>query len=334
MCCGIEGNYVFETACRTEYVNAMTTALISHCDCLSHVTPPDHPECVDRLRAVLGALEAEEFLYLVRENAPLVEDAQLLRVHPQSHIDGLVARVPQQSFAVIDGDTFMCPGSLTAARRAAGALVRAVDMVMGGEVGNAFCAVRPPGHHAEYNEAMGFCFFGNVVVGARHALEAHGLSRVAVVDFDVHHGNGTQNLVWDDARIFFGSSQQMPLFPGSGDASERGAHGQIVNVPLAAGAGGVEFRAALERHIFPALVAHAPEMIFISAGFDAHARDPLANLGLTEADFAWATGRICDIAWAHSAGRVVSTLEGGYDLRALAASAAAHVRVLMERANG
>ncbi len=312
----------------------MTTALISHADCLDHVTPPYHPECVDRLRAVQAALEAEEFLYLVREDAPMATDEQLLRAHPQSHIDGLAALVPDRGQVAIDADTFLAPGSLNAARRAAGAVVRAVDLVMGGHVRNGFCAVRPPGHHAEPAQAMGFCLFGNVVVGARHALEAHGLSRVAVVDFDVHHGNGTQALVWDDARIFFGSTHQMPLYPGSGGRGESGAHGQIVNAPLAAGDGGAAFRAIMEQEILPALDAHAPELIFISAGFDAHARDPLANLDLTEADFAWATGRICDIAWAHSEGRVVSTLEGGYDLRALAASAAAHVRVLMERANG
>ena len=207
-------------------------------------------------------------------------------------------------------------------------------MVMGGEVANAFCAVRPPGHHAETATAMGFCFFGNVVIGARHALEAHGLDRVAIVDFDVHHGNGTQDLVWDDARIFFASTQQMPLYPGSGAAEERGAHGQIVNVPLPPGASGQVFRAGMLGRVLPALEAFAPQMIFVSAGFDAHARDPLANLNLTEADYAWVTGRLCDVADRVCQGRIVSTLEGGYDLAALAASAAAHVRVLMERGYG
>ncbi|MCB1403508.1 MAG: histone deacetylase family protein, partial [Rhodobacteraceae bacterium] len=197
-----------------------------------------------------------------------------------------------------------------------------------------FCAVRPPGHHAETETPMGFCLLGNAVIGARHALEAHGLARVAIVDFDVHHGNGTQDLVWNDARILFASTQQMPLYPGTGAASERGAHGQIVNVPLPPGAGGAEFRAAFGAKVLPALEAHAPELVVISAGFDAHHRDPLANLNLREADFAWATAEICALADRHAAGRVVSTLEGGYDLGALAASVAAHVRVLMERGHG
>jgi acetoin utilization deacetylase AcuC-like enzyme len=282
----------------------------------------------------MAALEAEEFAYLVRVEAPLALDAQIARAHPPAYIAALAARSPAAGFAPLDADTTMCPGTLTAARRAAGAVVQAVDMVMAGEVGNAFCAVRPPGHHAERATAMGFCFFGNAVIGARHALEAHGLSRVAIVDFDVHHGNGTQDLVWDDPRILFASTHQMPLYPGSGAAEETGAHGQVVNAPLPPGAGGGVFRAAMLAKVLPAVEAHAPELILISAGFDAHSRDPLANLNLTEADFAWVTERLCDIADAHARGRVVSTLEGGYDLSALAASVAAHVRVLMERGHG
>jgi acetoin utilization deacetylase AcuC-like enzyme len=312
----------------------MTTALITHSDCLRHVNPPGHPERVERLQAILGALEAEEFAYLVRVEAPLAEDAELLRAHPASHLAALEARLPAQSFAALDADTFLCPGSLTAARRAAGAVVRGVDMVMAGEVRNAFCAVRPPGHHAETATPMGFCLFGNAVVGARHALEAHGLARVAIIDFDVHHGNGTQDLVWDDARILFASTHQMPLYPGSGAADECGAHGQVVNAPLPPGATGAVFRAALLARVLPALEAHAPEMILVSAGFDAHARDPLANLNLGEDDYAWVTARLCELADRLCGGRIVSTLEGGYDLSALAASAAAHVRVLMERGHG
>jgi acetoin utilization deacetylase AcuC-like enzyme len=312
----------------------MKTALLTHPDCLGHVNPPGHPEAVDRLRAIQAALEAEEFAYLVRHEAPLAEDAHILRAHPEAHLRRVVAMAPERDHVAIDADTFMGPGSLAAARRAAGAVVAAVDMVMAGEVRNAFCAVRPPGHHAETATAMGFCLFGNVVIGARHALEAHGLRRVAILDFDVHHGNGTQDLVWNDARILFASSQQMPLYPGTGARTERGAHRQIVNAPLPPGAGGAEFREEMEARLLPAIEAHEPEMIFISAGFDAHARDPLANLNLVEADFAWATHRVCDIADACCDGRVVSTLEGGYDLAALAASAAAHVRVLMERGNG
>jgi acetoin utilization deacetylase AcuC-like enzyme len=312
----------------------MTTALISHPDCLLHVNPPGHPERVERLKAVLSVLEAEEFAYLVRVDAPLAEDAQLLRAHPAAHLAILAGRVPNEGFAAIDGDTFLSPGTLAAARRGAGALVEAVDMVLGGEVRNAFCAIRPPGHHAETRTAMGFCYFGNVVVGARHALDAHGLERVAIVDFDVHHGNGTQDLVWEDKRILFCSTQQIPLYPGTGNADETGAFGQIVNVPLPPGSGGPAFRAGFLGRVLPAIDDFAPELILISAGFDAHARDPLANLNLTEADFAWATARLCDLADKHCQGRVVSTLEGGYDLGSLASSAAAHVRVLMERGNG
>ena len=312
----------------------MTTALLSHPDCLAHVNPPGHPERVERLQAILAALEAEEFAYLVRVDAPLADDAQILRVHPIEYLAAITARVPSMGFAAIDADTFLCPGSLNAARRAAGAVVAAVDMVMAREVRNAFCAVRPPGHHAETETAMGFCLFGSVVIGARHALEAHGLERVAIVDFDVHHGNGTQDLVWDDARILFASTHQMPLYPGTGAAAEHGAHGQIVNVPLPPGASGGVFRAGILRRVLPALEEHRPQLILISAGFDAHARDPLANLQLTEPDYAWATAELCALADRVCDGRIVSTLEGGYDLSALAASVAAHIRVLMERGHG
>lgn len=312
----------------------MTTALITHGDCLGHVNPPGHPEQVDRLRRVLAALEGEEFAYLVRVAAPLAEDEQILRVHDPAYLADLIARDPLKGYSVVDGDTFLGPGSLLAARRGAGAVVLGVDMVLGGEVQNAFCAIRPPGHHAETALSMGFCFFGNVAIGALHALEAHGLSRVGIIDFDVHHGNGTQDLLWNEPRIFFGSSQQMPLFPGTGGSDEVGAHGQICNMPLPAGASGQVFRAGMLAKILPALDAFKPELILVSAGFDAHARDPLANLNLTEADFAWVTERLCDIADRHCAGRIVSTLEGGYDLAALSASAAAHVRVLMERGYG
>ncbi len=308
----------------------MSTAIVTHPDCLDHVTPPGHPEAIDRLRAVLAILEAEEFSYLCRIEAPLAEDEHILRAHPRSYLDMIESRSPQQGFATLDADTFLSPGSVRAARRAAGAVVRAVDMVLTGEMTNAFCAVRPPGHHAEKETPMGFCLFGTIAIGALHALEAHGLSRIAIMDFDVHHGNGTQALLWDEGRVLFASTQQMPLFPGTGSRHEKGAHGQIINVPLPPGAEGPEFRAAVERDILPAIDAQAPELIMISAGFDAHARDPLANLNLTEADYAWVTRELCLLAKKHCEGRVVSTLEGGYDLRALAASVAAHVRVLME----
>ncbi len=309
----------------------MSTALISHPACFDHVTPPGHPERVDRLRAVEAALAGDAFLMLTRVEAPRAEDAQLLRAHPQAHLAKLSAAEPAEGWASLDPDTHMSPGTLEAARRAAGACVLAVDMVMGGEVANAFCAVRPPGHHAEAMRAMGFCFYNTAAVGALHAVEAHGLSRVAIVDFDVHHGNGSQDIFAADGRVLYASSHEWPLYPGSGAADETGV-GNIFNVPLRGGTGGAEFRAAYERVILPALDRFAPELLIVSAGFDAHARDPLATLQLGEADFAWITGRLCDVADAHCRGRVVSTLEGGYDLEGLARSTAAHVRVLMERA--
>ena len=309
----------------------MTTALYTHPDCLSHVTPPGHPEQVARLEVILEALSTPEFDALDRHEAEIAGDDVLLRVHPQAHLEAIRSAAPTGGFRSLDPDTHMSPGSLNAALRAAGAQVQAVEAAVRGNVRNAFCAVRPPGHHAETQTPMGFCLFGNVVVGARHALDALGLSRVAIMDFDVHHGNGTQDLVWDDARILFTSTHQSPLYPGTGLAHERGAHDNILNVPLAPLSDGAVFRKAMQRQILPTIDAFAPEMIFISAGFDAHAADPLANLNLVEEDFVWATQAICDLADAHCAGRVVSTLEGGYDLPALAASVAAHVRVLMER---
>jgi acetoin utilization deacetylase AcuC-like enzyme len=251
-------------------------------------------------------------------------------VHPETYFDRIKASTPDEGWAMLDGDTHMSTGSFDAALRGAGANIKAVDLVMSGDVDNAFCAVRPPGHHAETATAMGFCFFGNVVVGAKHALEQHGLSRVAIVDFDVHHGNGTQDLVWNDNRIFFASTHQIPLFPGSGSVAEVGGSGNILNIPLAPNSGGVELRSAFEHSIIPALYAQKPEMIFISAGFDAHYADPLANLNFDETDFAWATKLLKTVANEVCKGRLVSTLEGGYDLEALAASTAAHVKVLME----
>jgi len=302
----------------------MTTALVTHPDCLDHITPDGHPERVDRLLAVNAALED---LDLRRVEAPMGEDKAILRAHPQSHID----RINTAGVGALDPDTFMSEGSLAAAYRGVGAVVKAVDMVMGGEVANAFCAIRPPGHHAEREKPMGFCLFGNIAIAAKHALEVHGLSRVAIMDFDVHHGNGTQDLVWDEARILFASTHQMPLFPGTGAPHERGAHNNVLNVPLAPNTGGTEFRAAMETQVIPAIDAFKPELILISAGFDAHKNDPLANLNWVEDDFIWATDRLCDLADKHCDGKVVSTLEGGYDLEGLAASCAAHVETLMER---
>ncbi|WP_282096035.1 histone deacetylase family protein [Epibacterium ulvae] len=305
----------------------MTTALITHADCLQHVTPDGHPERVARLEHVLHALEG---LDLQRVTAPMAAEDDLLRLHPKDYVDGIRAAAPQAGFAQVDGDTFLSPGSVAAAYRAAGAAIRAVDLVLGGDVQNAFAAVRPPGHHAETDTAMGFCFFGNAALAAKHALEHHGLKRVAVVDFDVHHGNGTQDLLWDEARALVITSQQMPLWPGSGKPEEDGAHGQIMNIPLAPESGGSEMRAAYQAQAFPRLQAFNPELIIISAGFDAHQDDPLANLNWSTDDFGWLTAELCTLAREICSGRIVSTLEGGYDLNALAAATKAHVEELIK----
>jgi acetoin utilization deacetylase AcuC-like enzyme len=306
----------------------MVTALITHKACYDHVTPQGHPEQVARLDAVLGALDGMD---LLRVDAPLAADDDLLRAHPKAHIATIKAAAPSEGWRSLDADTHMSVGTLEAAYRAAGGVVKAVDLVMAGDAGNAFAAVRPPGHHAERETAMGFCFFGSVAVAAKHALEFHWLKRVAILDFDVHHGNGTQDLVEDDARILFCSSHQMPLFPGTGAAHETGV-GNVVNVPLPDGCGSATFRAAWEREVFPRVDAFKPELLLISAGFDAHADDPLAGMMLREDDFAWITGKLCDLADKHCSGRVVSALEGGYDLEALGRTARAHVDVLKERA--
>lgn len=305
----------------------MSTALMTHKACYDHVTPPGHPEQVARLDAVLGALTNMD---LVRINAPLAAEDDLLRCHSKAHLEAIADAVPSEGWRSLDADTHMSVGTLEAAYRAAGGAVRAVDMVMGGEVANAFVAMRPPGHHAERETAMGFCFFGNIAVAAKHALEFHGLKRVAIVDFDVHHGNGTQDLVEEDDRILFVSSHQMPLWPGTGATHETGV-GNVLNVPLPEGCGSALFRKTYERDVFPRVDAFKPELLLISAGFDAHADDPLAGLEFQDEDFAWVTQRLCDLADVHCGGRVVSALEGGYDLEALGRSAAAHVKVLKER---
>ena len=305
----------------------MATVVITHDECLGHVTPPGHPEQVARLNAVREALAG---LDVTTVKAPLAAEDDLLRVHPKSHVDAIKAAAPTEGWRSLDTDTHMSAGTLAAAYRAAGAAVKAVDLVMSGEAGNVFCATRPPGHHAERETAMGFCFFGNVAIAAKYALDHHGLKRVAILDFDVHHGNGTQDLVEEDARILFCSSHQSPLYPGTGAAHETGV-GNVVNVPLPDGTGSAAFRAAWERQVLPRVDAFKPELIFISAGFDAHRADPLAGMLLETADFAWVTQAICDLADRHCQGRVVSALEGGYDLAALGESAAAHVAVLEER---
>src|SRR5216683_6565293 len=306
----------------------MTTLLYTHPACLEHDPGRHHPESAARLRAVLDALADPEFDRLERREAPEATLEDLLRVHPRRHVEHILSAVPRSGYVGIDADTIMSPESGRAALRAAGAVVAAVDAVVAGEADNAFCAVRPPGHHAEPGRAMGFCLFNNVAIGALRAHEAHGLARVAVIDFDVHHGNGTQARFADDASLFYASTHQFPLYPGTGRASETGV-GNIVNVPLAPLAGSQQFRLGISREILPALDAFRPEMVLISAGFDAHRSDPLAQLLLDEFDYAWVTEELLGIARRHAGGRVVSTLEGGYDLAALGASAAAHTRALM-----
>ena len=306
----------------------MTTLLYTHPACLEHDPGDYHPESPARLRAVLEALDAPEFARLERREAPEAEIDAIARVHPRPFVERMLAAVPSSGHVGIDADTVLSPQSGRAALRAAGAVIAAVDAVVAGEADNAFCAVRPPGHHAEPGRAMGFCLFNNVAIGALQARAAHGLARVAVIDFDVHHGNGTQACFAEDRGLFYASTHQFPLYPGTGRASETGV-GNIVNVPLPPSAGSRQFRLGVSREILPALDAFRPEMVLISAGFDAHKKDPLAQLLLDEGDYTWITGELLEIARRHAGGRVVSTLEGGYDLAALGASAAAHVGALM-----
>ncbi len=307
----------------------MTTLLLTHSACLEHDAGDYHPERPDRLRAVLRALEAEEFAELRRAEAPLATPDQLALAHPAGYVAAILGIRPGPRERVqLDGDTAMNHASAEAAQRAAGAAVAAVDAVCGGTARRAFCATRPPGHHAEPSRPMGFCLFANAVVAARHAQRAHGIGRVAILDFDVHHGNGTQACVEDDPTIFYASSHQWPLYPGTGHPKERGA-GNVCNAILPPGSDGAAFRAAWRDMLLPALRAFAPDLVVVSAGFDAHADDPLAQLGVDEADYAWLTERICEVAERHCGGRLVSLLEGGYDLDALANSTAAHVRSLM-----
>ena len=312
----------------------MSTLLVSHESCLDHLVPEGHPEHPGRLKAVLAALDAPEFSGLLRQTAPRASREDLLRVHSQMHVTAILdqyAKVAEEKGRVrIDADTGMTPGSAEAALHAAGAVIHAVDEVVGGKVRNAFCAVRPPGHHAERERAMGFCLFNSVAVGVAHAREKCGIGRIAVIDFDVHHGNGTQDIFFDDAQTLYVSTHQSPLYPGSGFPNETGAAHNILNVPLPSGAGGEHLRAAMTGQILPALDDFKPQLLFISAGFDAHRLDPLAGLAFEEADYAWATAELCGVAARHAGSRIVSSLEGGYDLGALARSASAHVRVLME----
>ncbi len=304
----------------------MQTAFISHPLCLKHDMGAHHPECPTRLHAIEDQLIASGlYSYLQHHDAPEVTREQLLRVHDGAYLDSVAAAAPSEGIISLDGDTFMNPYTYPAALRAAGATVMAVDLVMAGKVENAFCNVRPPGHHAERGEAMGFCIFNNVAVGAAHALAAHGLSRVAILDFDVHHGNGTEDIFTDEQRVMLCSTFQHPFYPYSG-ADTHKPH--IINVPLAAGSDGTTFRKAVTDRWLPALDGFEPELVFISAGFDAHREDDMSSIGLLEADYIWVTEQIKRIAEHHAHARIVSVLEGGYELHALGRSAAAHIKVL------
>jgi acetoin utilization deacetylase AcuC-like enzyme len=307
----------------------MSTLLISHPACLEHVTPRGHPERAERLRAVEQALEAEKFQTLVRVQAPRATLETVALCHPMDYIEQIRDATPTEGIEHLDADTSMSPGSFEAALRAAGGAVFAVDEVVAKKARNCFVATRPPGHHAETARPMGFCFFDNAAIAARHARQRHGIGRAAIIDFDVHHGNGSQEIFWDDQSVMYCSTHQMPLFPGTGAVGESGEHDTIVNAPLRPGDGRDAFRDAFESRVLPRLADFRPELVVISAGFDAHMRDPLANINLDESDFVWATQKIMDIADRFADGRIVSVLEGGYDLQALGNSVAAHVTTLM-----
>ncbi len=308
----------------------MTTRFYTHEACLAHDTGPHHPERASRLQTILDTLGDGRFAALERVVPQPATPGHIALMHPAPWVEAVLGAIPSAGHGHLDPDTVVSSASGEAALVAAGALVEAVDAVVAGEVCNAFCAVRPPGHHAEQTRAMGFCLFNSVAVGAAHARDAHGLERVAVVDFDVHHGNGTQAMFWDEEGMFYASTHQYPHYPGTGSQEETGRWKNIVNAPLRPGSGSDQFRAAIDDRVVPALDAFRPEMVFMSAGFDAHERDPLASINLVEEDFAWVTERLLDVARLHAGGRVVSVLEGGYDLDALAASAARHVETLME----
>jgi acetoin utilization deacetylase AcuC-like enzyme len=307
----------------------MSTLLLSHPACLDHLTPLGHPERPDRLRAIEQALEHERFLTLAREQAPMAPIEIVALVHPMDYIEAIRGASPSEGMVRLDADTSMSPGSFEAALRGAGGAMHAVDEVMNQKAANAFVAVRPPGHHAEVARPMGFCLFNNAAIAARYAQDRYDIERAAIVDFDVHHGNGSQDIFWSDRNVLYCSTHEMPLYPGTGAVSERGEHNTIVNAPLRSGDGGEAFRQAFESVILPRLREFKPDFLVISAGFDAHTRDPLANLNLVEADYTWVTKKLMEIADASAQGRIVSMLEGGYDLQGLANSAAAHVTALM-----
>jgi acetoin utilization deacetylase AcuC-like enzyme len=305
------------------------TLLLTHPAFLDHETPPGHPERADRLRAVNQVLTRESYARLERGEAPMGDLDLVTLCHNEHYVEELRHIAPASGIAYIDGDTSMSPGTWEAVMRGVGGAVAATDAVMSGTHHNAFVAVRPPGHHAEINRSMGFCFFDNAAIAARHAQRKYGIARAAIVDFDVHHGNGTQDIFWADPTVMYCSTHQMPLFPGTGAAGERGEHDTIVNAPLASEDGGAKFRAAFENVILPQLRKFSPELIIVSAGFDGHYRDPLASLNLKAEDFGWVTHQLLDVAETTAGGRLVSVLEGGYDLQGLQESVAAHVTALM-----
>ncbi|MEM8812967.1 MAG: histone deacetylase family protein [Pseudomonadota bacterium] len=306
----------------------MTTLLVHHPCFLEHVNPIGHPERPDRLRALDRVLEDERFQLLARVEAPSGDREMLCAGHPEAYIDTIAAAAPSEGLIRIDADTTMSPGSWEAAVRAVGGACHAVDEVVQGLAKNAFCALRPPGHHAEADRAMGFCLFNSAAIAARHAQRKWGLERVAIIDFDVHHGNGTQDIFYNDPTVFYGSTHQMPLYPGTGARSETGA-GNIVNAPLRPDDGGDAFRAAMNEVVLPRLSSFKPDLVIVSAGFDAHFLDPLAQLNLDAPDFDWITRKLMDVADSCCDGRLVSVLEGGYDLQGLSVSAAAHIDALM-----
>ncbi|TGS87367.1 histone deacetylase family protein [Mesorhizobium sp. M3A.F.Ca.ET.174.01.1.1] len=307
----------------------MTTRLYTHPVFLEHLTPPGHPERPDRLRAIERVLDDDSFSALDRVKAPEADEATILYAHPQDFVARVRAAIPESGIVSIDADTSASPKSWQAAVTAIGAANAAVDDVFDGRASNVFVAARPPGHHAEKTTAMGFCLFNTAAIAARYAQKKHQAERVAIVDWDVHHGNGTQDIFWDDPSVLYCSTHQMPLYPGTGAKSETGA-GNIVNAPLAPRTGSELFRDAFLSRVLPSIDAFAPALIIISAGFDAHHRDPLAEINLTEDDFDWATGQLMERAGRHSGNRLVSLLEGGYDLQGLAFSVAAHVGRLMK----
>jgi acetoin utilization deacetylase AcuC-like enzyme len=307
----------------------MSTLLISHPAFLEHLTPLGHPERPDRLRAIERALEAEKFQTLARSQAPFASLETVALCHPMEYIVAVREAAPREGLIHLDADTAMSPGTFEAALREAGGAIHAVDEVLSKKAANAFVAARPPGHHAETARPMGFCLFDNAAIAARYSQQRYGIASAAIIDFDVHHGNGSQEIFWSDKTVMYCSTHQMPLFPGTGAVGETGDHNTIVNAPLRPGDGGAAFRAAFETRILPRLGEFKPELVIISAGFDAHMRDPLANINLAEADFIWATQKIMDLADGCAGGRIISLLEGGYDLQALGNSVAAHVATLM-----